>query len=362
MNWVRKHFRQIIYISFLFPIILVAIVSISHVTEWYSIGNPLSWAIYLSIAVEVAALSSLAAIVGKLGKRVYFPFVLVTFIQLLGNTFFTYQWIDINGSTFLAWVEMVGPMISYSGIEQTDLVGHQRILAFLAGGLLPVISLTFLGLLVRYEEKSDNNEKLEEKDSTAIEDESKESKEDEEPLINAKDLIAEISKVRLSDEETEELNAYLNSKKHLESKDDIPPESDGEKLKDDNPPENVSGQSEPYYGDYPRPDWPPPLHEVTPSPTPSTTPEPTPSATPEPTPDVTPSPTPSATPEPTPDVTPSPTPSATPEPTPDVTPSPTPSATPEPTPWVEIAGPEIGVLPKPEIIDLRSEDVEVKKK
>ena len=317
MDWVRRHFKQIIYISFLFPIILVAIVSISHVTEWYAIGNPLSWAIYLSVAVEVAALSSLAAIVGDLGKRVYFPFVLVTFIQFIGNTFFTYQWIDINSSTFLSWVEMVGPMMSYSGIEQTDLVGHQRILAFLAGGLLPVISLTFLALLVRYTEKGGDNINKKPKED---------KKEEDTPPIDAKDLIGEISKVRLSDEEMEELDAYLKSKKPLETKDDIPVEeehgTDGKMT--------ITGQ--------PEPEWPPPLQDLKPWPTPEPTPEPTP--------DVTPSPTPSPTPEPTPDVTPSSTPSATPEPTP----------LPDPTPWKKIAGPEIGVLPKPEITDLREEN------
>ena len=46
---------------FLIPIILVAAISISHVVTWYSIANPINWAIYLSIAIEVGAMTALVA-------------------------------------------------------------------------------------------------------------------------------------------------------------------------------------------------------------------------------------------------------------------------------------------------------------
>ena len=54
MNWFQKNFKTIIYIAFLVPILTVAFVSISHVTKWYGLSNPLSWAIYLSVGVEIA--------------------------------------------------------------------------------------------------------------------------------------------------------------------------------------------------------------------------------------------------------------------------------------------------------------------
>ena len=75
MNWIEKNFKTLIYCAFLVPIITVAIVSISHVTKWYGISNPLSWAIYLSVGVEIAALSALAAIAAQMGKKVYFHII-----------------------------------------------------------------------------------------------------------------------------------------------------------------------------------------------------------------------------------------------------------------------------------------------
>ena len=153
MNWFQKNFKTIIYIAFLVPIITVAIVSISHVTKWYGLSNPLSWAIYLSVGIEIAALSALAAISAQMGKKVYFPFVIVTLIQFIGNIFFAYQYIDVASQSFKDWVDMVDPIVSYLGVESGDPVGHKRFLALFSGGMLPIISLSFLHMLVKFEEE-----------------------------------------------------------------------------------------------------------------------------------------------------------------------------------------------------------------
>jgi len=153
MNWFQKNFKTIIYIAFLVPILTVAGVSISHVTTWYGLSNPFSWAIYLSIGIEIAALSALAAISAKMGKKVYFPFGIVTLIQFIGNIFFAYQYIDVNSQSFKDWVDMVDPLVSFLGVDSGDPVGHKRFLALFAGGMLPIISLSFLHMLVKFEEE-----------------------------------------------------------------------------------------------------------------------------------------------------------------------------------------------------------------
>lgn len=153
MNWFQRNFKTIIYTAFIVPILTVAIVSISHVTKWYGLSNPLSWAIYLSIGVEIAALSALAAISARMGKKVYFPFIIVTIIQFIGNIFFAYQYIDLNSSAFKDWVDLVDPVVTYLGVESGDLVSHKRFLALFAGGMLPIISLSFLHMLVKFEEE-----------------------------------------------------------------------------------------------------------------------------------------------------------------------------------------------------------------
>jgi hypothetical protein len=153
MNWFQKNFKTIIYIAFLVPILTVAFVSISHVTKWYGLSNPVSWAIYLSVGIEIAALSALAAISAQMGKKVYFPFGVVTLIQFIGNIFFAYQYIDVNSQSFKDWIDLVDPLVSFMGVESGDIVGHKRFLALFSGGMLPIISLSFLHMLVKFEEE-----------------------------------------------------------------------------------------------------------------------------------------------------------------------------------------------------------------
>ena len=52
---------------------------------------------------------------------------------------------------------MVDPIVSYLGVESGDPVGHKRFLALFAGGMLPIISLSFLHMLVKFEEEEKKN-------------------------------------------------------------------------------------------------------------------------------------------------------------------------------------------------------------
>ncbi len=162
-NWFSKNYKTLIIAAFLIPIITVAIVSISHVTKWYGISNPVTWSVYLSIGVEIAALSALAAISANMGKKVYFPFAIVTLVQFIGNIFFAYSYIQIGSDSFRQWVELVSPLLEFMGVEPTDFVGHKRFLAFFAGGMLPIISLSFLHMLVKFTEEERLKEVVEEK-------------------------------------------------------------------------------------------------------------------------------------------------------------------------------------------------------
>lgn len=136
---------------FLVPIFLVAGISISHVVAWYDITNPISWAIYLSIAIEIGAITALIAATQKIKGGVWFMFGLVTFVQMVGNIFYSYKEIDPTGELFISWVELTSPIFEMFGTEPTDIIAHKRWLAILGGGLLPIISLTSLHFFVKYE-------------------------------------------------------------------------------------------------------------------------------------------------------------------------------------------------------------------
>lgn len=157
-NWVKRNLKNIIVAAFIIPILLVAFVSISHVTSFYGISNPWSWALYLSVGIEIAALSALAAVSVKMGRFIYIPFLIVTLIQMIGNVFFSFSYIDETSEIFKDWISMVGGIFENMGVETTDISAHKFILSFLTGGLLPIISLTFAHMLVKYSEQNSTEE------------------------------------------------------------------------------------------------------------------------------------------------------------------------------------------------------------
>lgn len=158
IQWVKDNPNRAM---FLVPILLVAGISISHVVSWYDIANPINWAIYLSIAIEVAAMTALVAATNRIKGGVWFMFILVTIIQMIGNIFFSFKEIDANGELFKSWMELTSPLWELLGSDPTDISSQKRWLAFLEGGLLPIISLTSLHFFTKYDKnKSEDKEEI----------------------------------------------------------------------------------------------------------------------------------------------------------------------------------------------------------
>ncbi|NBO22595.1 hypothetical protein EBU94_04545, partial [bacterium] len=114
-KWIKNNLRNIIVFAFIIPILLVAFVSISHVTSFYGISNPWTWALYLSVGIEIAALSALAAVSVKMGRFIYIPFLIVTLIQMIGNIFFSFSYIDENSEILPAQV-----LVSWKFLNNKD--------------------------------------------------------------------------------------------------------------------------------------------------------------------------------------------------------------------------------------------------
>lgn len=153
LNWVKLNRTALIRNSFLLPILLVVIMSISHVVSWYDLGNPISWAIYLSIAIEIFALASISAASIKTSKvAIWFLFGIVTTIQIIGNIFYGFKDIDIKGDGFQSWVQLIEPFFL-----DWDAMDHRRFLAIIQGGTLPIMSLTALHFYIQFKEKHESN-------------------------------------------------------------------------------------------------------------------------------------------------------------------------------------------------------------
>jgi hypothetical protein len=88
------------------------------------------------------------------------------------------------------------------GIEKTDLNSHKTVLAFLTGGLLPIISLTFAHMLVKFTEK---NKEVIEDDKTDL------TEEDIQKIIELDIKEKEKEKWTPSNEDLEKLEEILKN-------------------------------------------------------------------------------------------------------------------------------------------------------
>lgn len=238
-KWVKNNPNRSM---FLLPILLVAGISISHVVSWYDMANPINWAIYLSIAIEVGAITALVAATNRIKGGIWFMFGLVTFIQMIGNIFYSYKEIDSNGDLFKSWVELTGPIWELMGTELTDVVGMKRWLAFLEGGLLPIISLTSLHFFVKYEKPEDKKEKIEGRVWEKVKELKKEGKLP--PDTTPEEMEDEPTALANSQYRNEELEDLEHLKEMTEELDEILKGDLEEKEEDDEQNDNLMGDVE----------------------------------------------------------------------------------------------------------------------
>lgn len=143
-----------IIISFLLVPLVVSVVSTIHVINFFSLSNGFGLALTLAIAFEIGALSALAGLVamGKINKNVvWFIFLILTGFQMMGNTFYAY---DLITQRMVTEPDLIKNWTELFGLMEEDQIMVKRIIAILSGAILPIVSLSFLDLLVDYIRKT----------------------------------------------------------------------------------------------------------------------------------------------------------------------------------------------------------------
>lgn len=148
----NKLVKFFIITTFVTLYIIVSLISCIHTIDFFLLSNPRWLAISLAIAFEIGAAASLASIIvlDKMNKTIiWFLFIILTFMQAMGNTYFAY----VNVHDFQGWIELFG-LVDY------DIITQKRILAVVSGAILPLIALGFIKSLVDYlkpEEETKNS-------------------------------------------------------------------------------------------------------------------------------------------------------------------------------------------------------------
>lgn len=131
-----------IFFAFIIPPIAISFISMLHMISLFETSNLYWMAVSIAIAVELAAMSSLIALVtlDRLNKTtVWSIFGVLALLQILGNMYHTF----INMSP-----ESTQTILNLLAIDNTP--WSIRLVNFIVGGILPVISLTFVKGIVDY--------------------------------------------------------------------------------------------------------------------------------------------------------------------------------------------------------------------
>ena len=128
--------------TFITLYVVVSLISTIHVIDFFRLSNPNWLAVSLAIAFEIGAAASLAALIAlkKMSKwMVWTVFILLAFMQMMGNTYYAYSHVH----DFQQWSELFGLM-------DDDIIRQKRILSVISGAILPLIALGFIKSLVDY--------------------------------------------------------------------------------------------------------------------------------------------------------------------------------------------------------------------
>ena len=186
--------------------LIVSIISTIHVIDFFKLSNPNWLAVSLAIAFEIGAAASLASLIAldKMNKTlIWFLFILLTAMQMMGNTYYAFT----NLENYQSWVELFG-------LIDEEPIFQKRMLAIISGAILPLVALGFIKSLVDYIRPSEESPVVEEKTELAKEADRVWEKVDELrkegklPEVTKEDLENEPTALANSQYREEESNSY----------------------------------------------------------------------------------------------------------------------------------------------------------
>jgi hypothetical protein len=212
MNWFKNLKRDtLLYGGLIITFIVLygatAFVSFYHAIDLFLIGNAIFLAIILSFVAEIGQASALFSILLTKNKHKFLTWgvmIILTTLQVIGNVYASYDFIDKHNAAGVASFQKA--ILFFMPTADPEI--FKVIIAWILGALLPIIALSMTALvaqnmILRAEEAKTNL--------------------DEVPIdpIPADLIISEVSKVRPTEEEMNELTELLNKKKPIEK---VPPE------------------------------------------------------------------------------------------------------------------------------------------
>jgi len=199
-------FRKIVVGSFLAVPALSSLISTIHIVTFFGLGNMPWMAIILALAFEIGSIASLMtlAVLDKVNRfAVWFIFFVLVVMQMLGNVYYTYDFISQSMLSNPQWINSFIDLVEMMTMQKLDPRMSKFILSLLIGLPIPVISLAFLKSVSDYLKPEEKTEAIE----TPVKEEPKEEPKEElkEEKIEEQEEVVEDSEISSEVKTTEEL-------------------------------------------------------------------------------------------------------------------------------------------------------------
>jgi len=152
--------KGFIITTFVSLYLVVSVISTIHVIDFFRLSNPNWLAVSLAIAFEIGAAASLASLIAleKMNRGLIWTlFVLLTLMQMMGNTFYAFTHLQ----DYQGWVELFG-------LVEEEPLYQKRVLSIISGAILPVVALGFIKSLVDYIRPEEEKEQVTENSISVV--------------------------------------------------------------------------------------------------------------------------------------------------------------------------------------------------
>jgi hypothetical protein len=144
--------RKIVVSSFVLVPLLSSLISTVHLVDFFYLGNP-SWISYtIAISIEIGAIASFLtlSILSKLNKLIVWSmFLILFFMQVVGNVYFSYDWVTEKMKSDPRWILTFQEMLEFF-LYEIEEKNAKMILSLLIAVPIPLISVFLLKSTVDY--------------------------------------------------------------------------------------------------------------------------------------------------------------------------------------------------------------------
>lgn len=136
--------------------LIVATISCICSIDFFNMTHTYTESIILAISFEIGSMGclfgALTSLKNKNNNLIWILFIFLTLMQMMGNTFYAYS----NIENYNNWVELFD-------LVDLEPITQKRIISIISGCILPLVSLSFIHLLVDLLKIKDENIKLKNK-------------------------------------------------------------------------------------------------------------------------------------------------------------------------------------------------------